>query len=54
VLFDVLGRQVRARAVNGTGRQTVQLTTGDLAPGIYFLRLTGNGQTRTEKLTVVR
>lgn len=54
VLFDLLGRQVRTLAVGGTGRQTPQLNTSDLAPGIYFLRLTGGGQVRTQKLTVVR
>jgi hypothetical protein len=40
--------------VGGTGRQTPQLNTSDLAPGVYFLRLTGGGQVRTQKLTVVR
>jgi hypothetical protein len=54
VLFDLLGRQVRTLAVGGTGRQTPQLNTSDLAPGVYFLRLTGGGQVRTQKLTVVR
>ena len=54
VLFDLLGRQVRAFPVRDTGRQAVQLQAADLAPGVYFLRLTGGGQVRTQKITVVR
>ena len=54
VLFDLLGRHVRTLAVSGTGRQTSQRNTSDLAPEVYFLRLTGDGQVRTQKLTIVR
>lgn len=54
VLFDVLGRQMREVPVQRSGRQAMQLRTGDLAPGIYFLRLTGGGQVRTQKLSIVR
>jgi len=54
VLYDVLGRTVQTIAVDHAGRQTMTLDTGSLASGIYFLRLTGGGQTRTEKVTVVR
>ncbi|PEN11439.1 hypothetical protein CRI94_15500 [Longibacter salinarum] len=54
VLYDLLGRQVQALPISSVGRQKVQLRTNDLAPGTYFLRLTGNGQVRTKRLTVVR
>ena len=54
MLFDLLGRHVRTLAVSGTGRQTSQRNTSDLAPEVYFLRLTGDGQVRTQKLTIVR
>ena len=54
-LYDVLGRPVQTLDLrNAQGRQTRTLDLADLAPGVYFLRLTGDGQTRTEKLTVVR
>jgi len=54
VLFDLLGRKVRTVEVRGTGRQMLQIQAAGLAPGIYFLRLTGGGQVRTQKLTVIR
>ena len=40
--------------VTQTGRQTMTLDASALASGVYFLRLTGDGQIRTEKLTVIR
>jgi hypothetical protein len=54
VLYDLLGRAVRRVEVTGTERQTMTLGTDGLASGMYFLRLTGGGQTVTRKLTVVR
>lgn len=54
VLYDLLGRAVQQVQVDDAGRQTLTLRTGGLASGVYFLRLTGDGQVRTEKLTVVR
>jgi len=54
VLYDLLGRSVQALTVRGVGRQKMTLDTVSLASGMYFLRLTGDGKTRTEKVTVVR
>lgn len=53
-LFDMLGREVRTVRVASAGRSTMTMNTNDLAPGVYFLRLTGGGQAQTQKLTVVR
>ena len=54
-LYDVLGRQVRT-LVRGeqAGRHKRRVDVGNLASGVYFLRLRTEGQTRTQKLTVVR
>ncbi|PEN12223.1 hypothetical protein CRI94_14380 [Longibacter salinarum] len=54
VIYDLLGRKVRDLPVSGSGRHTLTLQTHGLAAGMYFLRLTGGGQVRTQKLTVVR
>jgi hypothetical protein len=53
-LFDMLGRQVRAMTISSSGRQQMTMQTSDLAPGVYFLRLTSGGQVKTQKVTVVR
>jgi hypothetical protein len=59
-LYDMLGRQVRTvlngTRLNGTreGRQKWQVDVSGLSSGVYFLRLRSDGQTRTQKLTVVR
>ncbi|WP_259066648.1 T9SS type A sorting domain-containing protein [Salinibacter ruber] len=54
-LYDALGRQVRT-VLNEeqAGRRERTLDVGSLPSGVYFLRLQSNGQTRTQKLTVVR
>jgi len=54
-LYDVLGRRVRT-VLNGTqeGRHQRTLDVGSLPSGVYFLRLQADGQTRTQKLTIVR
>jgi pimeloyl-ACP methyl ester carboxylesterase len=55
-VYDVLGRRVavlekgRVRA----GRHQVQLEGNRLSSGVYFGRLQAGGQTRTQKITVVR
>lgn len=55
VLFDLLGRPVRTLAADDLrGRSTVRLSADGLATGVYLLRLTGNGQVRTEKVTILR
>jgi len=54
VLYDMLGRKVRSVPIRSTGRQTATLSTTDLAPGMYFLRLSGGGEVRTTKISVVR
>jgi hypothetical protein len=54
-LYDILGRRVRT-VVDGEreGRYKRQLDISRLASGVYFLRLQSEGETRTQKLTVVR
>jgi hypothetical protein len=52
-LYNALGQAVRAVDV-GEGRQQTRLQTGELASGVYFLRLTAGGDQVTRKLTVVR
>jgi hypothetical protein len=51
----VLERQVRT-VVSGTqeGRHQRTLVVGGLPSGVYFLRLRAGGETRTQKLTIVR
>lgn len=51
----MLGRQVRT-VLNEeqAGRRERTLDVGCLPSGVYFLRLRSNGQTPTQKLTVVR
>ena len=56
-VFDALGRQV---AVAHSGdvavgqRLTVDLPTGDLAPGVYVVRVAGESFQTSRRLTVVR
>ncbi|MFB6229737.1 MAG: T9SS type A sorting domain-containing protein [Salinibacter sp.] len=56
-LYTSLGQQV-ATVYEGTPqageRQTVRIDAGGLPSGTYFLRLRADGQTRTQRLTVVR
>jgi hypothetical protein len=54
-LYDVLGRQVRT-VLNEEqeGRHQRSLDVGGLPSGVYFLRLRAGGETRTQKLTIVR
>jgi flagellar hook assembly protein FlgD len=55
-VYDVLGRRV-AVLEDGrqkAGRHTARLDGGRLASGVYFGRLETDGQTRTQKITVVR
>jgi len=55
-LFDVMGREVRT-VFEGTHAQettrTLSVDGSDLAPGIYFLRLTTETERVTRRLTVV-
>jgi hypothetical protein len=54
-LYDVLGRQVRT-LVRETqdGRHERRLDVDGLPSGVYFLRLQAEGETRTQKLTIVQ
>jgi hypothetical protein len=56
-LYNTLGQQVRA-IYEGTPqageRQRAQVDVSDLSSGTYFLRLSADGQTQTQRLTVVR
>ena len=50
-VFDINGRKVSQ--VFGRGQEKLQLSRGDLLPGIYFYRLRGEGQLiTTGKLSV--
>jgi hypothetical protein len=54
-LYDVMGRRVRTvEARAEAGRHRHRLDVRELASGVYVLRLTADGQTRTRKLTVVQ
>ncbi len=54
--FDVLGRRVAVLAAGpqAAGSHDVALDTSALPAGIYMLRLTAGGDTRTTRLTVAR
>jgi len=56
-LYDVLGQRVMTlyRGTPKAGEMTtVEVRTGPLPSGVYFVRLKAHGQTRTQRLTVVR
>jgi len=55
-LYDVMGRVVAtlAKGRKEAGRHTAPLDAGRLASGVYFVRLRAEGQTLTQKVTVVR
>lgn len=55
-VYDMLGRVVTTlvQGQKQAGRHTVRLDAAQLSSGVYFGRLQVNGQTRTQKLTVVR
>ena len=54
-LYDVLGRQVQTVSDGEVqGRRELQVDLSGLASGMYFLRLNAEGQTETQRLTVVR
>ena len=56
-LYNVLGQRVRVLhdGVSTPGSvATVQLSTSDLASGMYFVRITGTSFSRTERVSVVR
>jgi len=54
-VFDVLGREVTTLTQKrvDAGRHSERLSTTDLAPGTYLVRLTANGQSQTRQLVVV-
>lgn len=55
-LYDVLGRRVATleEGSKQAGRHRIQLERTGLSSGVYFGRLEAGGQTRTQKITVVR
>ncbi len=54
-LYDVLGRQVRTLSADAApGRHDRTLDVDGLSSGVYVVRLTAGGQTKTRKLTVVQ
>jgi hypothetical protein len=56
-LYDVSGRCVRT-LVNGeraeAGAHAVELDRGDLAAGVYFLRLQHDGESIAQKVSILR
>ena len=55
-VHDVLGRMLR-RIAAGTypaGTTSVRLHTAELPAGLYLLRMTSGGETRTRTLRIVR
>lgn len=55
-VYDVLGQCVAtlAEGRHDAGRHEITWAPRDLPSGVYFLRLTAEGASRTQKLTVVR
>ena len=54
-IFDMLGRSVQTVATNlESGRTTQTVDVSGLSSGVYFLRLYTEGETSTQKFTVVR
>lgn len=55
-VYDVLGRVVTTpvQEQRQAGRHTVHLDASQFSSGVYFVRLQVNGETRTQKITVVR
>ena len=55
-VYDVLGRRVATleEGSKQAGRHEVRLEADGLPSGVYFGRLEAGGQTRTQKITVVR
>ena len=53
-IFDVLGRQVRTphTALVGPGRRQIHLSTVDLPPGVYFVRISSFGSPYVTKTVV--
>lgn len=55
-VYDVLGQRVAllANEPQEAGREEITFDARDLSSGVYFVRLTSEGTTRTEKMTIVR
>jgi lysyl endopeptidase len=56
-LYDTLGRRVRVlfdRTIPSFRRQTLTTNVSSLSSGVYFLRIRGNAQARTERLVVAK
>ncbi len=53
-VFDVSGRMVReiSSAHFSTGKQNLQINTGDFSPGVYFIKSNLNGEVTTTKMIV--
>jgi hypothetical protein len=57
MLYDMLGRRIATvydGEMRGQDTQPIQLNTGRLASGTYFVRVRGEGFITTERLTVIR
>jgi len=55
-IYDVSGREVK-RLVEGmapAGKHTVNVEVGDLAPGVYFYRLTASGSSVQKKMLLLK
>ena len=55
-IYDVLGREVTSifNELKEAGYYTVQFNAGNLPSGIYFYRLSANGNSIVKKLAVIK
>ena len=53
-VYDALGRRVIAQRLDATAAETVRLETDGLAPGVYVVRVAGDGFQESRQLTIVR
>ena len=51
-LFSVNGSRIMNRRINGTGRETTEIHTGSLVPGIYLLRIGNSAGTHLHILNL--
>ena len=54
-VFDVAGKVMLTKTLAlQSGQQTISTDISSLAPGVYFVTLSGNGKTQTQKLVIMK
>jgi hypothetical protein len=55
-VYNLLGQQVRTLAfgLQDAGEHSVPFTAGELASGVYFVRLEAGGRAETQKVVLIR